>query len=181
MSNKRVSQAIRQSLFVKAVEVRTRHSFPLYDILKNSYYISCCCCLFLLGVPPDIDEGPFVPIPPNITIGTKRVNVGSPVYVFSASDVIIDCNIINGTPPITILWLRNNEVVNSSVGNSSTITITDAEDGDVFTCRADNNIGFDEASSIINVQGNLMQPIHYCVATQVFSSFVNQMLSSLFT
>ena len=76
------------------------------------------------------------------------------MYVFSGSDVIIDCNIINGTPPINILWLRNNEVINSSIGNSSTITITDAEDGDVFICRASNNIGFDEANSIINVQGN---------------------------
>ena len=76
------------------------------------------------------------------------------MYVFSGFDVIIDCNISNGTPPINILWLHNNEVINSSVGNSSTITITDAEDGDVFTCRANNNIGFDEANSIINVQGN---------------------------
>lgn len=94
-------------------------------------------------------------MPPNVTIGSKRVSAGSPVYVFSGSDVIIDCNIVNGTAPITILWLRNNKVINSSVGNSSTVTITDAEDDDVFTCRANNSIGFDEASTIINI-GNLI-------------------------
>ena len=90
--------------------------------------------------------------PPFIMKESKRVSVGRPACIFSGSHVIIDCNIINGTPPITILWFHNNEVINSSEGNSSTITITDAEDGDVFTCRADNYIGFDVASSIINVK-----------------------------
>ena len=37
--------------------------------------------------------------------------------------------------------------------NVNTITITDAEDGDVITCRAENDIGFDESHTTINVTG----------------------------
>ena len=105
-------------------------------------------------------------MPPEVTTGTKRVNVGSPVYVLSGSDVIVDCNIVNGTRPITILWFHNDEVINSSVGNSSTVTITDAEDDDVFTCRANNSIGFDEASTIINIQGNYFYLNHFTITLQ---------------
>ena len=90
--------------------------------------------------------------------GDKRVNVGSPVNVPRGFNLIIDCIVVNGTPPFTILWLRNyNDLIGSSEGNSSSITInvTDAHDGDNITCRADNNIGFDMATTTISVQGTL--------------------------
>ena len=51
---------------------------------------------------PDIDEGSYVPKPCVITRGYKRVKIGTPVYVYTGYDVIIDCNIVNGIPPITI-------------------------------------------------------------------------------
>ena len=120
--------------------------------LSHNYYIEYYF-LFLLGDPPCIDR----PISnPNITEGTRRVNVGNPVIICPATDVIIDCNIVNGTLPITILWLCNNEVIDSSevYTYSSNITITGAKDGDVIKCRANNSIGFDEANTTIQVQGN---------------------------
>ena len=81
----------------------------------------------------------------------KRVNIGTPVYVYDGYDVIIDCNIIEGTPPITITWFRNGSS-DSTRGNVSTITITDANNGDVFQCRADNIEGFDTEKTTIHVE-----------------------------
>ena len=101
--------------------------------------------------PPDIDEGSHVPRPSVITRGNKRINIGTPVYVYTGYDVIIDCNIVNGTPPITIQWFRNGSP-DSTRGNVSTITITDASNGDVFQCRADNTEGYDTEHTIIHVE-----------------------------
>ena len=101
--------------------------------------------------PPDIDEGSHVPRPSVITRGNKRVNIGTPVYVYTGYDVIIDCDIVNGTPPITIQWFRNGSP-DSTRGNVSTITITDASNGDVFQCRADNTEGYDTEHTIIHVE-----------------------------
>ena len=99
---------------------------------------------------PDIDEGPYVPRPSVITRGNKTVKIGAPVYVYTGYDVIIDCNIVNGTPPITIQWFRNGSP-DSTRGNVSTITITNASNGDVFQCRADNIAGFDTENTVIHV------------------------------
>ena len=105
--------------------------------------------LFLLGDPPDIDEGTMVQKPDNITTkGNKRVKIGTDVYVVDGYNVTIDCNIASGTPPITISWLLNGTEFG---GNDATITITDATYGDVITCRANNSIGFDEESTTIHV------------------------------
>ena len=106
--------------------------------------------LFLLD-PPDIDEGPFVPKPSFITRESKRVKIGTPVYVHSGFDVIIDCNIVNGTPPINITWFRNGSPYPTR-GNVSTITITDVRNNEVFQCRADNEIGFDIENTTIYVE-----------------------------
>ena len=109
------------------------------------------CIGILLGDPPDIDEGSFVSRPYNVTKGSKRVKIGSPVYVHVGFDVIIDCNIVNGTLPITIQWFHNGSHYPTRGNISNTITITNASNGDVFECRADNDIGFDTESTTINV------------------------------
>ena len=92
----------------------------------------------------------------------KRINVGNPVNISSGANLTIDC-IVTGTPPITITWIRinNNEIIGS---NSSTITIavTNATDGDNIMCRADNNIGFDMATTTINVDGKFI--IYYIIS-----------------
>ena len=101
--------------------------------------------------PPDIDEESHVPKPSVITTGNKRVKIGKPAYVHDGYDVIIDCNIVNGTPPVTIQWFRNGSP-DSTRGNVSTITITDASNGDVFKCEANNIGGFDTEKSTIYVE-----------------------------
>ena len=108
--------------------------------------------LYLIGKPPDIDQGSFVPQPVEIANGTMRVKIGTPVYVADGFNVIIDCNISYGTLPINFTWFRNGSLYPTE-GNVSTITITDASDGDVFTCRADNIIGFDMKNTTITVEG----------------------------
>ena len=100
---------------------------------------------------PVIDKGSHVPRPSVITKGNKRVKIGTPVYVYSGFDVTIDCNIVNGTPPINITWFRNKSPYQSGE-NGSTITITDARNGDVFKCRADNIEGFDTESTTIHIE-----------------------------
>ena len=101
--------------------------------------------------PPVIDEGSHVQRPSVITRGNKRVNIGTPVYVHDGFDVTIDCNIVNGTPPITIQWFRNGSP-DTSRGNVSTITITDASNGDVFKCRADNIEEADTEHTTVHVE-----------------------------
>ena len=108
--------------------------------------------MFLLGNPPDIDEGPHIERPTNITEGNKRVTIGSPVYVREGYSVTIDCATVSGTPPITIRWFHNGTLI---AGNVNNITITDANNSDVITCRADNNVGFDEEATAITVLGNV--------------------------
>ena len=105
-----------------------------------------------IGTPPDIDEGLFMPQPPTVPPGDIEVKIGSPAYVVNGSDVTIVCDILSGTHPITISWLCNGEP-DPTRSNVSTITVTDYNDGEEFTCRADNDIGFDEKSSTINVFG----------------------------
>ena len=112
-------------------------------------YVFIYVCMYILD-PPYIDEGSFLPRPSVITRGNKTVTIGTPVYVYNGFDVTIDCNIVNGTPPITIQWFRNGSP-DPTRGNVSTITITDASNGDVFKCRADNIIGFDAESTVIYV------------------------------
>ena len=101
--------------------------------------------------PPFIYKGSHVPRPSVITRGNKRVDIGTPVYVRDRFYVTIDCNIIHGTPPITIQWFRNGSP-DLSRGNVSTITVINTtSNGDVFTCRAQNIEGFDTESTVINV------------------------------
>ena len=118
-----------------------------YKLINTSLYQSY---LYLLDLP-EIDEGSHIPTPSVITTGNKRVKIGTPVYVHDGFDVTIDCNIVNGTPPITIQWFRNGSP-DPSRGNVSTITITDASNGDVFKCRADNVEGFDTESTVTHVE-----------------------------
>ena len=128
---------------------------------------------YILG-PPVIDEGSFVLMPSSITSGDKRVKIGTPVYVHDGYNVIIDCEVVDGSPPINITWFRNGSPYPTS-GSVSTITITDANYEDVFKCRADNSIGFDIESTVIYVEygkGVRMSCIHYidnclCVHTYV--------------
>ena len=117
----------------------------------NESYNRIITDLFTAFHAPVIDKGSFVPIPSVITRGSKSVTIGTPVYVHSGFDVIIDCNTVSGTPPINITWFRNGSPY-PTIGNDSTITITDASNGDVFKCRADNIEGFDTESTTIYVK-----------------------------
>ena len=105
--------------------------------------------LFELGVPPDIDEGSYVPQPPSRNM---RVKIGTTVYVVDGFNVTIDCNVLTGTPPVNISWFRNGQP-DLSGGNVTSINVTDANDNDTFTCRADNSIGFDMENTTVRVFG----------------------------
>ena len=122
------------------------HTYNNICIHNNTITIA----LFYID-PPDIDQGSFVARPSVITRGNKRVKIGTPVYVYGGFDVIIDCNILTGAPPINITWFHNGSP-DTTRGNVSTITITDASNGDVFKCKADNKEGCDTESINVHVE-----------------------------
>ena len=106
----------------------------------------------LIADPPDIDEGPFIPQPPTVIPGDMTVTIGTPAYIIDRFDLTLVCDIVSGTHPITIMWLRNG-LPYPAGGNQTVITIpdTDYNDGDVFTCRVDNIVGFDMENTTVNV------------------------------
>ena len=104
-----------------------------------------------------IERGGSEPL--SVENGVIRVNIGSTVYTVNGLTIIIICNVIVGKPPITISWYRNGEL-DDSRGNVSTITVTDALHDDVFTCEADNKIGFDQQNTIIKFANNA-----FCIDT----------------
>ena len=113
--------------------------------------------MLILLEPPVIDEGSFLPRPSVIAKGNKRVKIGAPVYIYSGFDVVIDCNIVSGALPINITWFHNGSSYPTRGNTSITISITDAHNGDVFMCRADNRHGFDtENTTIYVVYGKYM-------------------------
>ena len=116
----------------------------------TNYLLVTILCFYLLGEPPDIDEGPFVPEPSSIMGENSRVKIGTPVYLVSGYHVTIVCDIVKGTPPVTISWFRNG-ILDLSRGNISAITVTDPKDGDIFSCRANNSIGSDIENSTIKL------------------------------
>ena len=81
--------------------------------------------------------------------------IGSPAYIVDEYDLTITCNVITGTPPINISWYRNGVVDSSSLGSKSTITISNVDinkdNGVVYTCRAENDDGYDEQLTIVNI------------------------------
>ena len=99
-------------------------------------------------MPPNIDKG--ISQSPTVEKGTIRVKIGSPVYTVDGFNVIIDCNVISGHLPVTIFWFYNQQY-DQSRENMSTLTVTDAKDGDNITCKAENSIGFDVQFTQINI------------------------------
>ena len=91
--------------------------------------------------------------PLTVDNGVMRVNVGTTVYTVNGLTIAISCNVIVGEPPLTISWYRNG-VMDQSRGNFSTIEATDAKHDDVFTCRIENRMGFDQEDTIIRFVNN---------------------------
>ena len=83
-----------------------------------------------------------MPPPSTVLPGDMEVQIGSPAYVIDGADITLVCDIVSGIFPITIMWLHNG-VVDPTRGNVSTITVTNYNDGDVYTCRVENDVGFD--------------------------------------
>ena len=140
-------------------------NMQLYDtvILHTITFNNTITIALFIIDPPVIDEGSFVSRPSVITRGNKTVKIGTPVYVYDGFDVTIDCNIVNGTPPVTIQWFRNGSP-DLTRGNFSTVTITDASNGDVFKCRADNIEGADtEYTTVYVVYGKYICMPYVCI------------------
>ena len=97
--------------------------------------------------------------PVSVENGVMRVNIGSTAYTIDGFTVQIVCNATSTLEeyPATIRWLRNKEHYQTRE-NVSMITITDAEDGDVFTCIANNTISSQRKETKIFFVHN-----HFCI------------------
>ena len=100
--------------------------------------------------PPVIVRGSFVPRPSVINRGRKVVVIGTPAYVYSGFTVFIVCNIFNGSRPIHWSYFRNGSPYLTS-RDLSYIAVY-ANDGDVFNCRIENNVAYDEVSTTVYVE-----------------------------
>ena len=90
--------------------------------------------------------------------GVMRVRIGTTAYTIDGLHVQIVCNATsNGELPITISWLRNGKN-DETRGNVSMITVTDANDGDVFTCTANNTMIHNTSSTEI-----IFVNKHFCI------------------
>ena len=74
----------------------------------------------------------------------------SPAYVTDNLNVVIDCKVSNGAPPMTFTWFHNGRLIRSRENTPSiTVTVNNAKDidGDVFTCKVENEFGHDSQDS----------------------------------
>ena len=98
--------------------------------------------------------------PVSVENGVMRVRIGTTAYTVDGFHVQIVCNVIaSGGLPITISWLRNGKV-DGTRGKASMITVTDANDGDIFTCTANNTMMYSTSSTEI-----IFVNRHFCIST----------------
>ena len=139
------------STIISCMQVCHRHHARITDNIRifSDKILSTDGDLILLGLP-HIDKGVNKPL--SAKTGVIRVKIGTTVYTTDKFDIIIDCNVYKGIPPITFHWYHNN-ILDQSRGNVSSITIpvTDAADidRDVYTCKAENAIGCDVMNTTI--------------------------------
>ena len=103
---------------------------------------------------PVIAGGQCISQPLVIPNGDGTMIIGSPAHINDGYDITLACRVDSGLPPINISWSCNG-ILDSSKGNTSTITIAnvdiDKDNGVVYTCRADNDKGHDEQHTIVDV------------------------------
>ena len=72
------------------------------------------------------------------------------MYIVNGINITIVYNVTGEVPPITIRWLNNQQPVHSS-DNMTTLTVSNATDGDVITCIAKNREGSDIKQTYIKL------------------------------
>ena len=102
---------------------------------------------YFIAGPPYIDASTSQN--PTVMDGIITVQVGNPVYIIeSYNDVSIICNVVRGKLPITFSWYFNEEQCRENV-STITVTVPNPKDGDVFTCRVDNQCRNDTRNATV--------------------------------
>ena len=98
--------------------------------------------------------------PTSVENGVMRVTIGSTAYIVDGFTVQIVCNATSmiSEYPVTISWRRNGEH-DRTRGNMSMIIVTDANHGDVFTCVAENVLGYNNTKTTEIIFANK----HFCI------------------
>ena len=102
--------------------------------------------------------------PVSVENGVLRVKIGTTAYIVDGFHVQIVCNATATieSPEIIILsWLRNGKL-DETRGNATMITVTNANDGDVFTCIANNTLTHSRRDTEILFINNHKQ---FCIST----------------
>jgi len=123
----------------------------MYEMLCGTYCLIDC----VDQASPVIDAGPLTPQPRYIRPRNISVKIGSPAYTVDGISLAINCSTVCGALPITIRWFHNG-VLDSLWMNASSIEIQKVGlnmSSDNYTCRAENDLGYDEHTTTIYVFG----------------------------
>ena len=85
--------------------------------------------------------------------GGLNIGVQNGIYIIDGYDLTIVCRTASGMPPITTTWFHNG-ALDLLWMNASTITILNVGlnlIGDNYTCRASNDVGYDDHTTTINM------------------------------
>ena len=124
-----------------------------------------CFQLYFAVLHPIIDKGepkpPFTKFPPYYSEGSRTFKVGGNDFVLVGNSFTVTCNILQGTPTPTIVWLKDGTQIPNYNLPSLTVFVSKSDPQDVagrYCCTATSEAGFDKAESLMRLgQGG------YCV------------------
>jgi uncharacterized Zn-binding protein involved in type VI secretion len=116
-------------------------------------------------LPPIIDKGdpkaPITEFPPYYSEGSRTFKVRGNDFVLVGNQFTVTCNILQGTPPPTIMWLKDGVAIpnfNSSVYTVPVNKSTPGEAAGRYTCTATNEAGSDSAESVMRLGQEIVAP-----------------------
>lgn len=110
-------------------------------------------------------------------------NFASPVFVVEQNEsFLLSCNVLKGTKPVRFEWYKNGKKLSTNSGivldtksSSSSLTIDSMlmQHSGNYSCRAQNNHGFDQVATILQVKG--LSFFNYFFPQYFFLSFFTAM------
>ena len=114
--------------------------------------------LYFAVLPPIIDKGdpkaPITEFPPYYSEGSRTFKVGGNDFVLVGNQFTVTCNILQGTPPPTIMWLKDGVAIPNFNSSAYTVPVNKSTPGEAagrYTCTATNEAGMDMAESLMRL------------------------------
>jgi hypothetical protein len=114
---------------------------------------------------PIIDKGepkpPFTKFPPYYSEGSRTFKVRGNDFVLVGNQFTVTCNILQGTPTPTIVWLKDGTQIPNYNLPSLTVFVSKSDPQDVagrYCCTATSEAGFDKAESLMRLGQEIVAP-----------------------